>query len=85
MYLCVACYCHDQQRSFPETVLTGQYLQWRHGVCDVETKILRIMYVNFGSLVFNIDKSFTLFLSERETLEAVRKFWKEILVPFLSA
>jgi len=43
------------------------------------------MYVNFRSLVLNIDKPFTLFLSERETLETVRKFWKEIIVPFLSA
>jgi len=66
-------------------VLIGQYLQCRHGVCDVETKILRIINVNFGSLVPNIDNSFMLFLSERETLETVRKFWKEITVPFLSA
>lgn len=43
------------------------------------------MYVNFGSLVFNIDKHFMLFSPERETLETVRKFWKEIIVPFLSA
>jgi hypothetical protein len=78
MYLCVAYDCHDQQWPFPETALTGQCLQWRQGVCDVEIKILRIMYVNFGPLVLNIDIPFMLFLSERETLEIVRKFWKEI-------
>ena len=36
------------------------------------------MYVNFGPLVINIDIPFKLFLSERETLETVQKFWKEI-------
>jgi len=78
MYLCVAYDCHDQQRSFPEIAFTEQYLQWRHGFCDVETKLLRIMYVNFGPLVLNINIPFMLFLSERETLENKRKFLKEI-------
>jgi hypothetical protein len=79
----VCCYdCHDQQRTFPEIALTGQYLQWRHGVCDVETKILRITYVNFGPLVLNIDIPFMLFLSKREPLETIRKFWKEIQFHF---
>jgi hypothetical protein len=78
MYLYVAYDCHDQQRPFLETALTGQYLQRRHGVCDVEIKILRIMYENSGPLVLNIDIPFKLFLSERETMETVEKFWKGI-------